>query len=338
MRLTWRRERLALRHAFATAQGPATSEKEVLVVELEHRGLVGRGEVTPSRLYGQTLESAEAALARIGAHLGDDPLAIEPAVQRLLAHFDDQRAAVAGVDAALHDWVGKHLGLPVWRLLGLDRPRVRTSFTLGLAPVDEMRRKVDEALTAGFDVLKVKVGGPDDEAVLAAIRSVFDGPLLVDANEAWSAQEAPDRVRALARWRPALIEQPVGRNERVALARLRELGVAPIFVDESCQRAGDVPRLAGCIDGVNVKLSKCGGIREALRMIAVARGLGMSVMLGCFVGSSLGIAPALVLASLADWADLDGHLLLAGDPFTGIVRQGSLLSLSDEPGLGVRPA
>ncbi len=336
MRLTWRRQRLRTRHRFATSQG-GISEKETLVVQVEHDGLTGYGEAVPSALYGQTLGSAEAALAAMQDRLGDDPFALETSVRRWLAAHDDQRAALAGVEAALYDWCGKRLGVPLWRLLGLERPRVRTTFTIGISEPEDVRAKTEAALAAGFDALKVKVGVEHDEQTLSAIREVFDGPLFLDANQAWRAVEAVDRVSALARFRPALVEQPVSQADWQCMAELRKLGVTPIFADESCQRPADVLRLRGFVDGVNIKLEKCGGVRQALRMIALARELGLQVMIGCFVSSSLAIAPALAIASLADYADLDGALLLADDPFEGIDRSGALLRLGDRPGLGVWP-
>jgi L-Ala-D/L-Glu epimerase len=336
MRLTWRRQRLRLKYRFATAQA-GIDEKETLVVALEHDGVTGLGEVCPSRAYDQTIEGAEAALHAMRDDLGDDPFPIESIVARLLARHDSERAAVAGLDSALHDWVGRKLGAPVWRLLGLEPARVTTTFTIGLASSEETRVKISEALAAGYSALKVKVGADTDEQTLESIRQHFEGPLLLDANEAWSPAEAPARIRALAEFKPAMIEQPLRRGDWQHLRALRELAVAPIFADESCERPADVVRLYGFVDGVNVKFTKCGGIREALRMVALARGLGLQLMLGCFVSSSLAIAPALAIATLFDFVDLDGHLLLSDDPFAGIAQDGSSIALGDEPGLGVRP-
>ncbi len=336
MKLTWQRQRLRARHRFATSQG-GIDEKETIVVEIEHDGLTGYGEVVPSALYGQSLESSEAALDEAGGLLGDDPYAIEPIVRRLIERFDTQRAVVAAIDSALHDWVGKALQVPVYRLLGLERPRVRTTFTIGVASPQEVRVKLEEALAAGFEALKVKVGVEHDHTTLALIRERFDGPLYLDANQAWTVGEAKQRIGELAAYRPTLIEQPLARNDWRHLPELRALGVAPIFVDESCERPADVLRLAGFVDGINIKFTKCGGIREALRMIALARSCGLAVMLGCFVSSSLAIAPALHIATLVDHADLDGHLLLADDPFEGLWREGSVIGVGDVPGLGVAP-
>ncbi len=336
MKLTWRRQIVRPRHRFATSQW-GVDEKETLQVELAHDGLVGWGEIVPSTLYGQTVESSEAALVQAGDLLGDDPFTLEPILTRLRTAFDDQRAVLDGLDAALHDWVGKRLGVPVWKLLGLARPQKQTTFTIGVADPELTRVKIDEALAAGFTALKIKVGVPDDHQTLAYIRTRFDGPLFLDANQAWSPDEAPQRIRALAQYRPTLIEQPLPREQWQHLAELCQLGVAPIFADESCERPADVLRLRGYVDGVNIKFTKCGGIREALRMITLARAFDLQIMLGCFVCSSLAIAPALTLASLVDYADLDGALLLAEDPYEGITRDGGIISLGDQPGLGVTP-
>ena len=334
MRLTHTRQLLHPRYRFATSQG-GIDEVETIIVRLEHDGIVGLGEVVPSALYGQSLEASEAALDAMPSLLGDDPFAVETILGHLIEAHDGQRAAIAGVDSALYDWIGKKLDVPTWKLLGLDQPRKQTTFTIGVADMSEIRTKVSEALAAGYDALKVKVGGEHDHETLGLIRESFDGPLLLDANQAWDPDEAVEQIRTLARYRPAMIEQPLRKDDWRAMARLCELGVAPIFADESCERPADVVRLHGYVDGINIKFTKCGGIRQALEMIMLARGLGMRTMLGCFVSSSLAIAPALTIATLVDLADLDGHLLLADDPFNGISRSGGTIELSDRPGLGV---
>ena len=336
MRISFRRQTVHPRYRFATSQG-GIDEKETVVVSLEHEGIVGYGDAVPSALYEQSVEACESLLAAAGDLVGEDPFAIDSILGRFLGRFDQQRAAIAAVDSALHDWVGKCLGVPVWRLLGLDRPRKRTTFTIGVAEPGEIRAKVREAVADGYEALKVKVGVMHDEDTLGFIREVFDGPLVLDANQAWRPGEAVERIRGLARFRPTLIEQPLRREDWRFFAELRELGLVPIFADESCERPADVVRLHGYVDGINIKFTKCGGIREALRMITMARELGMQVMLGCFVSSSLAIAPALTIASLVDYADLDGHLLLADDPFEGIGRDGGVIGLGESPGLGVSP-
>ncbi|MGE3180502.1 MAG: dipeptide epimerase [Phycisphaerae bacterium] len=334
MKLTWRWQDLKMRHRFATSQGGA-DEKKTLVVDLEHDGIHGFGEATPSMLYGQSPASTEEALDEIAGLLGTDPFAVVELIDRWIDHCDGQRAAIAAVENALHDLIGKKLALPVWRMLGLPEPRVKTTMTIGIDSLDVIRTKVQEAMAAGFDRLKVKVGGEHDEETLAIIRESFSGPLLLDANQGWNPTTAPQRIRALAKFKPTMIEQPLPKADWRELKPLRELGVAPIFADESCERPADVVKLIGYVDGVNIKFNKCGGVREALKMIAIARAAEMKIMLGCFVCSSLAIVPALTVARLVDYVDLDGALLLANDPYAELVKFDSgLLTLPERAGFG----
>lgn len=342
MKLEWRRQTIRTKHFFATSQG-GTSEKETIIVSLEHHGITGLGEIVPTALYGQSLDKSEAALAQlrsdIAARPGDfDPYQIETWVDYLVANHDGQRAFMAAIDSCVHDWIGKKLNIPVWKLLGLKPAQTQTTFTIGIGTPEETRTKLAEALADGYSALKVKIGVPGEVETLRIIREKFNGPLLLDANEGWTADEAVARIQALAPFKPTMIEQPLARKDWQKMAELRRLGVAPIFADEDCQRPSDVVRLHGFVDGVNIKLTKCGGIRQGMRMIALARELGMKVMVGCFVSSSLQIAPALAFSTLVDFADLDGALLLASDPFVGIESKGSRLWVGDAPGLGVRPS
>lgn len=332
--LRWRRMRIRARQRFATSQG-AVDDKETILVELACQGVVGRGEATPTSLYGQSLESTEQALAAAATLIGTDPFAIGPIMTRLTGQFDGQRAALAAIDGALHDWVGRRQNMPAWKLLGLSRPSVDTTYTIGVADPAEIAGKVDEALEEGFRALKVKVGVAHDEQTLTIIRERFAGPLFLDANCAWSPGEASRRIEALARFRPVMVEQPLRPEDWRHFGALRKMEVAPIFADESCERPADILRLNGLVDGVNIKFTKCGGIREALQMITLARALGMKIMLGCFLCTSLAIAPALTIATLVDYADLDGALLIADDPFTGIQRTGGRIELGEAPGMGL---
>jgi L-alanine-DL-glutamate epimerase-like enolase superfamily enzyme len=247
-----------------------------------------------------------------------------------------QAAAEAAVDMALHDLAGQRLGVPVYALLGLDPRRApETSFTIGLDTPEVVVQKVREA--AAYPILKVKVGTDDDRAVLEAVRDTTRQRLRVDANEGWTPSGAEERLRWLASLGVEMVEQPLPASMLEETRALRRRSPLPFFADESVHRAQDVPRLAGAFDGVNVKLMKCGGLGEALRVIAVARACGLQVMLGCMIESSLGITAAAHLSPLADTADLDGNLLLEEDPFVGAtVREGRLV-LPEAPGLGVRP-
>ncbi len=334
MRLTWHRQDLVLRHPFTISRS-SVSTKQTVLVELEHEGIVGIGEAVPTRYYCQTVESSEAALEGMAGVLGKDPFQIETILNRCLERYDDQRAAVSAVDAALHDWVGKRLGVPVWRLLGLDAGTIPiTSITIGIDQPEVIEAKTVEA--ASFPILKVKVGTDRDEEILSAVRRAApDKVLRVDANAGWTTPDAGERIRQLARYDLELIEQPIPPGDTEGLRGLRKLGVAPIVADESCVRPADVLPLRESVDGINIKMCKCGGIREAVRMIHLARGCGLKVMIGCMIESSVGIAQAAQLASLVDWIDLDGHLLLDQDPFEGIGGAGGRLTLSERPGLGV---
>lgn len=323
---------LRLRHTFRLARG-ATDGRRNVIVELEHDGLVGLGEAAPIARYGQDAESAARAVDAMAGRLGD-PRAFASAAAR--AAVPGERAAEAAVDMALHDLAGKRLGAPLYELLGLD-PRAApvTSFTIGLDAPAAMARKAREA--EGYEVLKIKLGTADDRAIVEAIRGVTGRPLRVDANEGWTLAEARERLAWLAEMGVELVEQPLPASQLAETRELRRSSPLPLFADESVHTAADVPRLAGAFDGINVKLMKCGGLGEALRMIAVARAHGLKVMLGCMIESSLAITAAAHLSPLVDYADLDGHLLITDDPFVGATVEGGRLVLPKGPGLGVLP-
>jgi len=287
--------------------------------------------------YGQTLESAEETLGEIKCLLAAESAPTEGLGRRLAERFDDQLATVAAVDAAMYDWQGKRLGIPVTRLLGFDgRNIVPTSFTIGIDEPDRIEAKTLAA--AAYPILKVKVGTPRDEETLAIIRSAAPHKTIrVDANMAWTVDEALERIAQLARFGIEFVEQPIRADDLDGLKVLTQAGLCPIVADESCVRPDDVDRLVGCVDGVNIKLSKCGGITQALEMARRAKAAGLKVMLGCMIQSSLGIAAAAQLAPLADWLDLDGHLLLKNDPFTGLGGAAGRLCIGERPGLGVVP-
>jgi L-alanine-DL-glutamate epimerase-like enolase superfamily enzyme len=332
VQLTTRTVSLALAEEFGIARGSRT-EQAVVQVELSHDGTTGRGEAAPVYYRNETTTTASAFLAEVADALGDDPFALE----EILRPLDGDAAGRAALDAALHDWVGRRLGVPVWRLLGLSRDAPVTSYTLGIDTLEGTRDRARRA--GGFKALKVKVGGAEDLARLEAVREESDAPLRVDANEGWTLEEARPLVPSLVELGVELIEQPFPADDLESFRALRELSPRPLLiVDEGCHDLGDVAAVAGYADGINVKLAKSGGLREAVRMVHAARALGLSVMIGCMVESQLGVAPAAQIASLADWVDLDGHLLLADEPFRGLqFEQGRVLP-SHGPGLGVEPA
>ena len=329
MELTARTVSLPLAEEFGIARGSRT-QTEVVQVELSHDGLVGRGEAAPIYYRGETPATASEFLSSV--RLTDDPFAFE---ENLSTPGD--AAGRAALDAALHDWVGRRLGVPVWRLLGLSRGAPVTSYTLGIDTLDGTRERARRA--AAFRALKVKVGGADDLARLEAVKAETDAPLRVDANEGWTLSQARELVPALVELGVELIEQPFPADDLESFRALRELSPRPpVIVDEGCQDLGDVAPVAGYADGINVKLAKSGGLREAVRMVHAARALGLRVMIGCMVESQLGIAPAAQIASLADWVDLDGHLLLAEQPYSGLRFEDGRVLPGPDAGLGVAPA
>ena len=334
MRLTHEPLPLATTFEFRISVG-ASSVHENTLVRLEHDGLTGFGEASPSHYYGENARLVEAALDTWERHLGDDPWALDAIEERLWNVLRGHGAAHAALDMALHDWIGKRLELPVWKLLGLD-PRATPLSCVTLASPEEMEKKLDTVID--FPRLKVKLGGPGDVENLRRIRSRYKGMLQVDANTAWNAADAVRVLREIEPLGIELVEQPVAREDLDGLRWVRERSGIPVFADESCHRLGDLANLVGRVDGVNLKLMKTGGLREMLRMIHAARALGLKVMLGSMVESSLALSAAAQLAPLADYLDLDGHWLLREDPFDGAPGERGQITLTDRPGLGAVPA
>jgi L-alanine-DL-glutamate epimerase-like enolase superfamily enzyme len=325
---------LRLAETFVIARS-AEDEAEVMQVELRHGGEVGLGEAAPIGRYGQTAASALAYVEENAAALGDDPFAFDEIHARLP---DAEPAARAALDAALHDLCGKLVGLPVWRLLGLRRGGPPTSWTIWLGEPDDMARRA-EKVRGRFRRLKLKLGAGDglDVERVRAVRSVAAVPLQVDVNEAWSLEEALEALPELAVLGVQYCEQPLPAGDDGG-DTLRSRSPIPIYLDEDCHVLGDVADCAARGHGINIKLAKSGGIREAVRMAAAGRALGLGVMLGCMVESGLGISAAAQIASLCDHVDLDGNLLLADDPAPGVELVDGVQLPPAAPGLGVRHA
>jgi L-alanine-DL-glutamate epimerase-like enolase superfamily enzyme len=311
--------------------------RDTLQARYTRDGVTGVGEGAPIVRYHEDAAEAQKALdAARGVILAGDPWRLETLLAEAFRQLEGQYAARAALDIALHDWIGKKLGIPVYRLLGLDPANAPlTTFSIGIDTPETTRQKVREA--AEFPVLKVKVGLDTDEATVEAVRSITGKPLRVDANEGWKDKElALRRIEWLASKGVELIEQPLPASMPDETAWVRERSPIPVFADEACLRATDIPKLAGAYDGVNVKLDKAGGIREGLRMIHTARACGLRVMLGCMISSSASTTAAAHLSPLVDFADLDGHLLVANDPWEGVLVRDGRLVLPDRPGLGLR--
>ena len=335
--------RLPLRDPFRIARsdhdaGLATTTVIVELRDDRHPGLVGIGEGFPDRFYGETSETMAAVLPLLLAAIGEpEPTAAgliraDAAMAGAIAHHG---AAKCAIDIALHDLVGKITGQPVHRLLGLSTEIPPTDFTIGIdepAVVAERARRA-----ARFPALKIKLGGQHDLATLEAVRGVFDGPIRIDANTGWTREGAVAMLPELERLGVELIEQPFPRHALADLGWLQERSALPIVADESAVTIDDLDGLVDVVGGVNVKLAKCGGIGPAGRMLARARDLGFRTFLGCMEETSVGIAASAAVASLADWVDLDGNLLLAADPFEGLeLGDDCRWQLGEAPGLGLR--
>jgi len=333
LKLTWEPLDLALRHTFTISRSSMDVAENVLV-KLEHDGFVGLGEAPPSKYYGQDRESVIKALVLMQGELGNDPFLIEDISQRLCSFFPRDLAAVAAVDMALHDWVGKKLATPLWKILGLNPSLTPiTSYTIGIDETATMVGKVREA--PDYPILKIKAGTEKDEEMFAAIRNETDRMIRIDANAAWNPEEAIEKINLLEKFDIEFVEQPVAPGDPQSLGTVRDAVTLPIISDESSVVPSDVPGLAGCVDGINIKLSKCGGIRQALKMIFAAKSAGLKVMLGCMIESSVAITAAAHLSPLVDFADLDGNLLIENDITCGVTVDKGRLVLPGGPGLGL---
>jgi L-alanine-DL-glutamate epimerase-like enolase superfamily enzyme len=329
---------ITTRHPFVIARGSTNGYTRAWVRIADGDGQEGWGEADPSSFYGENLDTVLAAFDRLAAHLPRDPFDLEGAEARWAQVVPKNWAARAALSAALHDLVGKSLRQPLWRLWGLDPKKAPlSSFTIGLDSPEQMRAKVREA--DAYPILKIKLGTDHDEQILRTIRDATDKPIRVDANAGWSLARAKQMVPVLVEYGVEFLEQPLVPDDLEGLGEVRRAAAAkhlPVIVDESCLIAADIPRLAGKVDGINIKLAKCGSLREALRMIATARAHGMLVMVGCMIETSLGITAAAHFTPLVDAADLDGAALTVDDPFTGATIDNGQIRLPTEPGLGVR--
>jgi L-alanine-DL-glutamate epimerase-like enolase superfamily enzyme len=339
MRFTHEIVTVHTRHPFAIARGSSSEYHTLTVRATAPDGAEGWGEAAPNRFYGETPESAVAALAKLAPALADlDPWHLDDAERRMNLALRLNGSVKSAVSAALHDLAAQRLGVPLYRMWGLDPASAPlSSYTIGIPrDLDELRQRVADA--ADYPVLKVKLGSARDLEIMRVVREAAPTKTLrVDANAAWTPKHAVRMSHQLAaEFGVEFLEQPVAAGDVDGLRFVRERAPLPVIADESCVTSADIPRLVGAVDGINVKLSKCGGLREALRMVQTARTHGMLVMAGCMIETSLGIAPAAHLAPLLDAADLDGAALLADDPYVGPTIANGRIALSDLPGLGVR--
>jgi L-alanine-DL-glutamate epimerase-like enolase superfamily enzyme len=324
-------------HPFVIARGGASEHRLMRIRITGDDGVEGWGEAAPNRFYGETAETALGALARLTPIVEQcDAWAIEDVEAEMNRAIRFNGSVKSAISAALHDLVGKRLGVPVYKLWGLNPANAPlSSFTIAIASNDdELRQRIQQA--SSYPVLKIKLGTDHDEHIIRTVREGAPTKVLrVDANAAWTPKRALRMVDVLVECGVEYVEQPLPPHDIDGLRFVRERSVLPVIADESCVVASDIPRLVGAVDGINIKLSKCGGLREALKMIATARSHGMLVMAGCMIETSLGITAAAHFAPLLDYADFDGAALLSDDPYTGATIAAGKIEIPQGPGLGV---
>ncbi|MGE0442399.1 MAG: dipeptide epimerase [Gemmatimonadales bacterium] len=335
-RLRLQAEILTLRtkYPFKIARAEREGIRTLLVKVIDGDGLEGWGEATPQTFYGETIETALAALESYATAMPTNAFHLEDAEAALERTLVGNNSVRAAISTALHDLVGKRLGIPIWKLWGLDAARApQSTFTIGIDTADMIKKKVLEA--AEYPILKIKLGLQNDMEILRAIREVTDRELRVDANCGWTRTQAIRMLPVLEEFGVTVLEQPLPAGDLDGLAAVARASRIPVIVDESCQTAADIPGLVGLVDGINIKLAKTGGLREALRMIAIARAHHLMVMVGCMIETSISITAAAHFTPLVDIADLDGAALLAEDPYVGATIAKGQIRLPDGPGLGV---
>jgi L-alanine-DL-glutamate epimerase-like enolase superfamily enzyme len=332
-------KRLNLRHTWTTTMSSSTY-RETVNVRFTRQGITGYGEGAPIIRYKEFPAEAKQAIEANLEHIATgDPKKFDSFLADIRRRLGDhQRAAMAAVDIAVMDWVGKRLNVPLYEYFGLDAKAAPvTTFSIGIDTPEITKQKTVEA--ADYPVLKVKVGLKTDEETIAAVRSVTKKPLRVDANEGWTDKdEAVRKINWLETQGVEFVEQPMPAHMFEDIKYVRSKVHIPIMADEACTTAASIPKLKEAYDGINVKLDKAGGILEAHRWIAMARGQDMKVMLGCMISSSCSCTAAAHLSPLVDYADLDGFLLIGNDPFSGVTVEKGKIILPNGPGLGLKPA
>ncbi|HYW69064.1 MAG TPA: dipeptide epimerase [bacterium] len=327
---------LVPRHVFRTARTTSASSRCVIVT-LSDGTLTGVGEAAPSRFYGETADTVVSVLEGVRTVVEDCRNEVELMADLTSRGLRGNPAARASLEIAAHDMMGKRYGMPLYRHFELDRGDAPvTTMSIGLDEPDVMLEKAMEARE--FEMLKVKLDAGTDLSIVRAIKEATGSAITVDANCAWSREEAVEKASVLSDIGVEFLEQPVGADDIAGLAYVKERTDVPVYADESCPTSEQIPDVAAAVDGIVIKLMKCGGLVEAVRMAKAARELGLGTMIGCMMESSLAITAAAHISPLMDYADLDSGLLMANDPFRGVIIERGRMILPDEPGLGVHPA
>jgi len=327
---------LKLNHVFTVSSFSRTTTPDVQV-EVEYDGIVGYGEASMPPYLGESIESVMAFLKQVDLNQFTDPFQLEDILSYVDHIAPENTAAKASVDIALHDLVGKLLKAPWYKIWGLDKEKApNTTYTIGI-DTDEMVKQKTQEVAGKFKILKVKVGTDHDKQLINAIRSVTDLPIAVDANQGWKDKYyALDMINWLKEKGVVMIEQPMPKEQLADLAWVTEHSPLPTFADESMKRLSDVSRMVGVFNGINIKLMKCTGMREAWKMVTLARALGLKVMVGCMTETSCAVSAAAQFSPAVDFADLDGNLLIANDRFKGMVVENGKITLNDLPGIGLK--
>jgi L-alanine-DL-glutamate epimerase-like enolase superfamily enzyme len=336
MKLSFFPYELKLQHVFTVATYSRTTTPDVQV-QIDYDGLTGYGEASMPPYLGQTVESVTSFLQKVNLEQFSDPFQIDDILTYVDSLSPGDTAAKAAVDIALHDLVGKLLGAPWYKIWGLDASKApNTTFTIGIDKPDVVREKTREC-AGKFNILKVKVGLDNDKEMINTIREITDLPITVDANQGWKDKnKALDMIFWLKEHGIVMVEQPMPKTQLDDIAWVTQNSPLPIFADESVQRLKDIPSIQGAFTGINIKLMKCTGMREAWKMLNFARAIGMKVMVGCMTETSCAVSAAAQLSPAVDFADLDGNLLIANDRFKGMEVVGGKITLKDMPGIGLK--
>ena len=327
---------LKLKHVFTVSSYSRTTTPDVQV-EIEYDGIKGYGEASMPQYLGQSVESVTQFLQKVDLCQFKDPFQIEDILDYVDSLSSGDTAAKAAIDIALHDLTGKMLGAPWYKIWGLNRDKTpSTTFTIGIDSPDMVKQKTRECADK-FNILKVKLGSDHDKELIETIRSVTSLPIAVDVNQGWKDRAmALDMIFWLKEKNIVMVEQPMPKEMKDDMAWLTEHSPLPTFADEAVQRLKDVKDIEGIYSGINIKLMKCTGMREAWKMVNYARARGLKVMLGCMTETSCAVSAAAQLSPVADFADLDGNLLISNDRFSGMKVVKGKITLPDSPGIGVR--
>lgn len=334
LKLSFEPYNLQLKHVFTLA-GSSRSTTPVMLTKLEYEGITGYGEASMPPYLGESQESAGKFLSALNLQQFTDPFRMDEILEYVDKSAPGNTAAKASVDIALHDLVGKLMGQPWYKIWGLSAEKTPvTSFTIGIDTPEVVKQKVKEA--AGFKILKVKLGRDTDREMIETIRSVTDVPMCVDVNQGWKDKNmALDMIFWLKEKGIEYVEQPMPKESRDEIAWLAENSPLPVIADEALQRLSDVKNTIGIYSGINIKLMKCTGMREAHKMMNLARANNMKVMIGCMTETSCAISAAAQLSPMANWADLDGNLLISNDLYSGMKITDGKITLNDSPGIGI---